>query len=185
MIRSFINHWWYFLLRGIIALSFGFLLIAWPLKTLLFVVTALGLLLLVEGTISTFLSIFNHKKIEKWGLVMAQGVFELIFGMVLFVLPKMSFEIMVFVVSVWLLVTGITQIALAIRIRKEIVGEWMMIGLGLINLIVSVCLLVNPKTTVLFFSVLIGGIYIIWGILLSAFAFELKGLKKDLSKLPY
>ena len=72
---------------------------------------------------------------------------------------------------------GATEIALAIKLRKEIKGEWLLILMGLLSIIFAVLLLWNPAPGALALLWLIASYAIVFGILAIFFGFRLRSLR--------
>ena len=71
---------------------------------------------------------------------------------------------------------GATEIALAIKLRREIKGEWFLILMGLLSILFAFMLLWNPIPGALALVWLIGAYAIAFGILGIIFGIRLRGL---------
>jgi uncharacterized membrane protein HdeD (DUF308 family) len=71
---------------------------------------------------------------------------------------------------------GASEIALAIKLRKEIKGEWFLILMGLASIIFAVLLMWNPAPGALALIWLIGSYAIVFGLLAIFFGFKLRSL---------
>ena len=72
---------------------------------------------------------------------------------------------------------GAAEIALAIKLRKEIRGEWLLILMGLLSIVFAVLLLWNPAPGALALLWLIASYAIVLGILAIIFGFRLRSLR--------
>jgi uncharacterized membrane protein HdeD (DUF308 family) len=71
---------------------------------------------------------------------------------------------------------GASEIAMAIKLRKEIKGEWFLILMGLASIIFAVLLMWNPAPGALALIWLIGAYAIVFGLLAIFFGFKLRSL---------
>ena len=71
--------------------------------------------------------------------------------------------------------TGAFEVAAAIRLRKEIEGEWLLALAGIASMIFGILLVVLPGPGALALIWLIGAYALLFGVLLLALAFRLRG----------
>jgi uncharacterized membrane protein HdeD (DUF308 family) len=77
-------------------------------------------------------------------------------------------------IAAWAIATGIMQIVGAIRLRKEIDNEWLLIAGGILSVIFGLVMLAQPGVGAVALIFVIGTYAIIYGILLVAFALRLR-----------
>jgi uncharacterized membrane protein HdeD (DUF308 family) len=78
------------------------------------------------------------------------------------------------IVAAWAITIGVSMIVAAIRLRKEITGEWRLILSGLMSVILGVILVAAPAAGALAMVLWIGGYAIASGILQIALGFRLR-----------
>jgi uncharacterized membrane protein HdeD (DUF308 family) len=83
-------------------------------------------------------------------------------------------------IAAWAIVTGVLEIAAAVRLRKEIEGEWALGLSGLLSIVFGVLLAARPGVGALAVTWLIGAYAIAFGIVLLVLGIRLKGLSKKL-----
>ncbi len=113
---------------------------------------------------------FGRREHDHWWLLLLRGVVGVAAGSLAFVAPGITALALLFYIAVWALATGVLEIALAIRLRKEIQGEWLLILAGLAAVLFGYFLLARPGEgalallrTIAVFSVFFGGIFVLLG----------------------
>jgi len=91
----------------------------------------------------------------------------------------MTALVLLYIVAGWSLVTGILAVAAAIRLRREIVNEWMLAISGVLSIILGVVLFAQPEVGILASMWMIGVYAIIFGVALIVLAFRLRKFKTE------
>ena len=179
MLTMLARNWWVVALRGVFAIIFGVLAIIWPGLTLLVLITLFGAYALVDGIFAVIAGIASYGRNERWWAVLLEGIAGIILGVLTFLWPGTTALVLVYFIAAWALITGVFEIAAAIRLRKEIEGEWMMVLSGIASIILGLFLFVAPGAGALGLTWAIGAYAIVWGILLIILAFRLRKLPRD------
>ncbi len=166
--------WWLVLLRGIAAIIFGVLAWAWPGATLVTLVLFWGAYALVDGVAALWAG-WQAKDDGKplWQVVLI-GVLGIAAGIVTFLAPGVTAIALLLLIAGWAIVNGLLQVAAAIRLRKEIANEWLLILSGALSIVFGVLMVANPGAGALAVLWLIGAFAVVYGALLVAFAFRLR-----------
>lgn len=170
-VRALSQHWWVVLLRGVLGILFGVMTFAWPGITLLVLVLLWGAYALVDGIFEVVAGVRG-----KWGSLVFLGLLGIAAGIITLWRPGITAVSLVWVFAFWAIVAGIMQVSAAIRLRKEVQGEWLWILAGICTVVLGVLLLLYPGAGALSFTWLIGSLAVVWGILLVMLSFKLKGL---------
>ena len=174
ILHGLAKNWWLLLLRGIAAIVFGVLALAWPGITLLSLVIVYGAYALVDGLFAIYAAITGGNTAPRWWLAIV-GVAGVLAGIIAFVNPIIFGLTLLMLIAAWAIVSGVFEIIGAIRLRKEIDNEWMLILHGLLTLLFGVVLFVMPGAGAVAMIWVIGAYAIAAGVILSALAFKLKG----------
>jgi uncharacterized membrane protein HdeD (DUF308 family) len=172
LLKSLAENWWLLLLRGIAAIAFGVLAFLWPGITLLTLILFWGAYAVVDGIFSLW-SAISGKGGSRWWLALV-GICGIVAGVLAFALPGVTALVLLMFIAGWAIATGILQVWGAIRLRKEIEGEWLLILSGLLSIAFGLVLIAWPGPGVLAVIWLIGSFAILEGCIYAALAFRLK-----------
>lgn len=174
VLHGLAKNWWLMLLRGIASVIFGVLAFAWPGITILSLVFVYGAYALVDGLSSLYAAIKGGDGASpRWWLAVV-GIAGVLAGLISFVMPGAVALWLLLLIGAWAIVSGIFEIVGAIRLRKEIDNEWMLILHGVITVLFGAVLMITPGAGALAMVWVIGAYAIAGGIMLSVLAFRLK-----------
>ena len=109
-----------------------------------------------------------------WSIV--DFIFGVIVGLLTFHAPAITALALVVYIAAWALMIGATEIALAIKMRREIKGEWFLILMGLASIVFAGLLLWNPLAGAAALIWIIAWYAVIVGVLAIIFGFRLRSL---------
>lgn len=174
MLDALSRNWWLLVLRGAVAVLFGILAFVWPGMTLQILVVFFGAYVLVDGIGSVVTGIAHRQGSDRWWLLL-EGLSSILFGVLTFLWPGVTEAILLIFVAVWAVLTGIFEILAAVRLRKQIMGEWVLGLAGLFSVLFGVYMFVNLSVGALAVVWLIGSYAILFGLLLVYLGFKLRG----------
>ena len=154
------RRWWTLTVRGIAAILFGVALLAAPGIGLLTLVILWGAYAFADGVFNLVLAV---RGAQNWGWLLFEGVISILAGVVAFLWPGITAMALLVVIAVWAFITGIAEIAAAIRLRRHIRGEWMLIATGILSIALGVLLILYPRAGALSMVSVIGVYAIIFG----------------------
>ncbi len=175
------RYWWTLLLRGIVAVLFGIAAFARPGMALVTLVLLFGAYALVDGVFAIISSIKGRERIEHWWVLLLEGIAGVIVGAITFATPGISAVVLLVYIAIRAIIAGIFQIIAAIRLRKEISGEWLLALAGVASIIFGLLLVARPAAGALAVIWIIGTYAIVIGVLLMALAFKARGFARTLA----
>ena len=107
---------------------------------------------------------------------MIEGVVGVVAGIISFVHPSATALALIYLVAAWAILTGIVEIAAAVRLRKVIAGEWALGALGVISLLLGVGILAEPSAGLKILVWTIGAYALLFGLGLLSLAWRLRGM---------
>jgi len=170
----FQHNWWVLALRGLAAVLFGILAFIWPGITIFTLVLLFGAYALVNGILALVISFKGPRRIRRFGSLIFGGLISVAAGVIAFIWPGMTAFSLVIVIAAWAIVNGIAEIVAAIRLRKEITGEWLLVVAGIASILFGIALFLNPFIGALVLVWWIGGFAFAFGILLIVLGFRMR-----------
>jgi len=173
MSDSIVRNWWVFAVRGAFAILLGVLAFVKPNITLTFLVALFGAYALIDG-IAECIAAPSLSGTRYFGWVLLSGILGILVGVLTFVYPGATVVALLYLLSAWLVVTGIFRIAVAIELRKLITDEWLLILSGIVSIAAGVMTASRPNAGLLAWLWVIGIYAIFYGCILMAGGFRLK-----------
>src|SRR6516162_3509771 len=127
MLETLKRGWWLVVLRGVVAVLFGVLAFAYPGRAGEVLVLLFGAYALVNGLFTLGLGIRAPKGIPGKGSLVVLGLLGVVAGILTFFYPGITALSILWVIAFWAILTGIFEISNAIKLRKELSNEWMLI----------------------------------------------------------
>lgn len=172
--------WWAVLIRGIFAVIFGIVALAWPAVTVWALVIVFGAYAIVDGLSAIYRAISARKVESGWVWWLLGGLVSLGAGIVAFVWPEITALAAVFVIGIWAIMGGLLEIAGSIRLRKlDGAAHWgMLLFAGILELVFGLVLVFFPISGILSIVWLIGVFALVFGVLLVVSAFQVRSVAK-------
>ncbi len=165
--------WWALVIRGLAAIAFGFLAMLRPGAGVLALVVLWGAYAIVDGVFAIVLAIRGAKVVQGWGWLLAEGLVGVAAGVVTFLWPGITALALIVVIAGWAILTGIAEIATAIRLRRVVQGEWMLAVSGVLSVAFGVLAAMMPGAGALAVTWMIALYAILFGALLVGLGFRL------------
>lgn len=172
MLDTLARNWWSLAFRGLVAVLFGLLTFFVPGITLVTLVLLFGAYALVDGIFNVMA--FFRERSHHWALLI-EGLIGIMAGIVTFAWPAITAIVLLYVIAFWAILTGIFEIIAAIRLRKAIANEWILLLAGLLSLLFGALVLFAPVVGALAIVFWMGAYMFVFGVFLLALAFRLRG----------
>jgi uncharacterized membrane protein HdeD (DUF308 family) len=177
MRQLFASSWWILVLRGIAAILFGVLALAWPGITLLVIVALFAAYVLVTGMVALVGAIRNRDQ-RGWWLVLLLGIVSLAAGFVAIFYPEITALAIMIVIGASAFLSGVLDIAMAIRLRREIRGEWLLGLAGVLSIVFGVLAVIFPGAGALALIWLVSVYAMAIGVLFIILGFKLRSAER-------
>lgn len=182
LVRILSKYWWVLLLRGILSILFGIVAYTSPGLTLALLVTFFVAWMFVDGVFDVVAAIGGRKENEHWWVLLLEGLLGIAFGIIAFQAPAITTVVLLIYVAAWAIATGVMRVILAVRLRKEIEGEWLLALSGLASILFGVLMMARPAAGALALLWVVAAWAIVIGALLVILAFKVKGFARRAEK---
>jgi uncharacterized membrane protein HdeD (DUF308 family) len=168
--------WWSFVVRGLLAIIFGILALIMPGPTLLALVLLFGIYSVADGIFNIMGAFTVEREQTRWWVLLIEGIVSIAAGVIAFVLPGLTALALLYLIAAWAVVTGVLEIAAAIRLRRHIKGEWLLALAGVLSVVFGALIALRPGVGALAIVWWIGAYAIAFGALLIALGLRIRQL---------
>jgi uncharacterized membrane protein HdeD (DUF308 family) len=172
--------WRFVLLRGCAAIAFGILTWLKPGISLSALVLLFGGYAIVDGLLTIWTAVAGQSETEYWWVLVIGGLIGLGVGALAISQPGLTALALLFYIAIWAIATGVLEIIAAIRIRREVDGEWRLILAGISSVAFGAFLMARPGAGVLTVLWLIGAYAVFFGAVLVMLALKARSFAKHL-----
>jgi uncharacterized membrane protein HdeD (DUF308 family) len=162
-----------FVVRAVLAVAFGLVALLWPDLTLLVLAIAFGVYALLEGVASVVEAVRSRGR-PRWWLGLLGGLVSIAAGVMALLWPGITALALAILVGAWAVVTGVAQIARAVRLRRAGRRIWLLALAGVLSVVAGVLILLWPAAGAIGLALLLGVFALVYGATLAALAVSLR-----------
>ena len=166
--------WWALALRGLVAILFGLVALFWPGLILAVLIVLFGAYALVDGLLAVVAAFRSSGHGMRRPLLLIDGAIGIFFGTLTLFWPGLTALALLYIIAFWTILSGITRIAMATMLRREIENEWSIAFSGVLSVILGIVLILLPGAGLLAYAWLIGVLALAVGIALIYYAFRVR-----------
>jgi uncharacterized membrane protein HdeD (DUF308 family) len=179
MERDWLNVGWKLLLvRGVIAILFGIVAIAWPITAAITLALLWGFWALFDG-VGSLVQAFQPESRGSRVWLVIMGLVALVAAFFAIFRPAMTVVALTWILGIWLIVRGVFE-AIGAFSSSLLLPRWLLLLGAALSLVLGVLFVSNPGTAALAIAVWLGVTAIIWGGVFVAMAIA---IRHDLTSL--
>ncbi len=175
MLEALQKNWWLVAVRGVLAILFGILALASPYIVIFSLLAFFAFFAILSSFFILTFAFLGEK--ENRGIRILEGVIFMGAGIVVLLNPVSALGGIMIFIAAWAILSGIMQIIGAIKMRKVISNEFMMILNGVISLIFGILLAGNLIQGAGVMLMVFGVFAILSGLFSIILAFRIKSFK--------
>ena len=179
-----VKHWWLMLIAGLLSITLGIVIFVFPLQSYVTLAILFGVLMLVVGATQLAVAYMSGNYLAMRGYMIVGGALDLILGIFLCVYPNVTILIIPVLVGLWLMYHSFMIIAWGGDMETfNLGGSGLVIVGGILLLLFSIFILINPLSAGIATVVVLTGVgLIIFGVLTSVLALKLKNIHVEVGQ---
>lgn len=164
----------FLIIRGIVGIVIGILAFGWPGVTIAVLVGIFALYALIDGVTNLILGLTQATRHGRpWALIL-EGLAGIAAGVVTFMWPGVTALVLIWLIAAWAIVTGVFEIAAAIRLRRVLTGEWLLLLSGVLSIAFGVLVFAFPGAGAVGIAWVLGAYAVATGVILVALGIRLR-----------
>jgi len=144
MLAALAVSWPFLVLRASITAIFGTVVLVWPGLTP-WQLVLFGAYVAVDGVLALIVA-FNVKGLPGFGNLLFEALVRLGVAMCAFVAPGRTALSLDAVFAAWAIASSVAAIAVAVALRRDLVGEWPLPLAGSVSLLAGTMLITGPRS---------------------------------------
>ena len=178
------SNWWALALRAVVAILLGIIALTRPGVTLAAIITLFGVFAMADGIFAIVAALRGIKHHTRWGWMLFEGIVGVVAGAIALLYPAIGALALAWLIGGWALATGVLEIAAAIRLRKVMKGEWLLLVAGLLSILFALIVAFRPGISVLLLVMWIGVFALIHGLMTLFLAFRVRRWSREQATVP-
>ena len=171
-------NWWALALRGLAGIITGLIAFTFPGITIVLLTFLFGAYALVDGILSLAAAFHAAKLHTHWWALVLEGIIGIGVAALTLVVPTITLLFLIYLIAAWAVMTGILEIATAIRLRGLIAREWLLGIAGAASVIFGILLFAAPGPGAIVITWWLGAYALVFGVLMLVLSFRLRGWSK-------
>ena len=172
------RYWWVLTVRGVFGVAFGLVALTLPRVTFLGLTLFFGAYLFADGVMALTLGAQNFGAGRRWWMCIAEGALGIGVGILTWFWPWATAFAILMWIAAWMLITGVLEITEAVRLRRAMDHEWMLMFAGICSVAFGGIVLVYPMTAMIALVFLLAAYSLIFGTFLVVLGFEARQLAR-------
>lgn len=183
-ISRVIANWWLLLIVGILSAVAGVLVFVFPLESYVTLSIIFGAVMILVGASQLVIATSSNNYLMTRGYFVVGGVLDVILGLFLSLYPRVTITLLPILLGIWMLYHSFVIIAFGGDLETfNIGGQGLVVGSGILLLILSVLILMNPFSAGIAAVVVLTGVgFLVCGAILIVLAFKLKDIHKTIQQ---
>jgi uncharacterized membrane protein HdeD (DUF308 family) len=172
--ESWMEYWWAIALRAGVAIILGIIAFALPGITLTAIVLLFGFYAVIDGVLALIAAVREIRNHGHWGVMLLEGIIGIAAGVIVLLWPGIGALALTLIVAAWALATGVLEIIMAVRLRRVISGEWLLVLSGVLSIALGVVVALFPGVGALALIWWMGAYALAYGVVMLTLALRIR-----------
>ena len=175
-----VKHWWLLMVAGILCIIAGICVFVFPLESYVTLSILFGILMLLTGAAQLVIASSSGNYLMMRGYFIIGGVLDVILGIFLCVYPGVSLVALPVMMGLWLMYNSFVIISFGGDMDTfKLSGGGLVMVLGILLLVLSIFVLLNPFSVGVTTVLIVAGIgLILFGLILFAISLKVRDIDK-------
>ncbi len=144
MITMLARNWGLIVLRGVAGLLFAALILSNSTLTLTILVLFFGAYASADGSLMAIAAVANRADEPKWPSLLITGLLSMAIGIFTLFASGMTARTLIYLIALWAVLVGVGEVVTAVRLRRVIAGEWVLLAAGAVSVLFGIALALLP-----------------------------------------
>jgi uncharacterized membrane protein HdeD (DUF308 family) len=172
------SKWGWVVLRGVVGVLFGLIAFSRPGAMAASIVLVFGCYAFISGIATVVAAARSGRAGYSWGALLVEGLLGIAVGAVALLWPASTALAFVWLIACWAIISGVLEIASAIRLRKVIEHEWALGIAGALSVAFGLLMLYRPIAGGLAVVWWLGAYALIFGVMMIVLGFRLRSFAR-------
>lgn len=178
-----VKHWWLLLACGILCAICGIVVFCNPVKSYITISIVFGIVMLLNGIVELITAVTSRNLFLLRGYNIMGGMLDLFIGLFLCAFPRLTLDLLPIILGVWLLYHSFMVMGLGSDLKAiRTPGSSLLFIGGVVMLIIAILALFSNSFGTNLVVILTGTAFVIFGIILSSIALELRKANRYLNE---
>jgi uncharacterized membrane protein HdeD (DUF308 family) len=169
------RHWWWLALRGIAAILFGLIALAWRGTSVGSFMMLFGGFALLDGILAGLVALTNSSRKRRWWLLL-QGLISIAIAVFTFAQPEVAASILLYIVAASALSTRLLEWVEAGKLDHDVSNERLLRRSAMATILSAVLVILLPGTGMLSIAQLFAAVAILFGLLMWVLSLNLRSM---------
>jgi uncharacterized membrane protein HdeD (DUF308 family) len=169
------------LIRGVLSVIFGVVALVWPGVTVLALALLFGVWALLQGVsyvVGAVRQARAHVGVGDWLPLLVIGLLGVAAAVATVLWPAITALVLTVMVGLFLVVVGVSELVMAVRLRRAIRGELFLVVAATLALLTGLSILLWPQVGIVVLTVVLGSYALVTGLLVIVAALRVRGLAR-------
>ncbi len=171
------RNWWWLALRGIFAIFFGLIALAWRGTTLSSFMLLFGGFALADGVIAILAALTRVSGSKRWWIVL-NGFVSIDVAIFTFIWTKSAATILLYVVAACAAISGVLELVEAKKLDRDVSNERLARRSGLASITFAVLVIVLPRTGMLSVPQMFAAFAVFFGLMMWVLSLNMRNMGK-------